>query len=667
MPQTDFLLIVPKHLHYVLLNGELGIVALSAQAKSCVDDVACLQVGEDIRDSFPELYGLEEILGEIIAAKREQFEVKAINRQIGNQQLYLDLYFRSHPTGNGQVQLLMFLEDVTDKMSLEQTLVQSNNETNLLVTALKNAKQYAETIIESIAEALIVTDTNGKILRINSVATEILEYSERELLGRSLFEILNTPEAQLLRYEALNFFDKDPSASSQRVEVNCFRKLGRPLVLAFSWSLLEQSPNQLEIIYVARDVTRDRRDQNRLAVQYMIARALSEVASIEKVVQDVLKIICNQLQFDVGELWEAVSAGEIDASRYPAIMSYPMSHIYLQRIHQIALAKFSHKPVGFVEVSDRVLLMPGSGLAGRVWEQRSPQWIYDLLQDPDFGQKSFACREGLRSAFAFPVMAAGEILGVMTFFSENPQSDNPELLQIMDAIGQQLGQYIRRKQAESALKEQQQQTEKLLLNILPETIATQLRQSGRTIARQFDDVTVLFADIVGFTEFAGNLSPIEVVKVLNQIFSCFDELTEQYELEKIKTIGDSYMVVGGLPEPRADHAEAIANMALDMREALNALNAQTGHQFKLRIGINSGAVVAGVIGQKKFIYDLWGDSVNIASRMESHGIPDQIQCSCSTYQQLANANYQWFERGSIPIKGKGEMKTYFLIGRGEEN
>ncbi|WP_160148354.1 adenylate/guanylate cyclase domain-containing protein [[Leptolyngbya] sp. PCC 7376] len=637
----------------------------SAKASSYVDDATALAVGADICDSFPELYGLEDIFAEILAGTQEQFEVKAINRQVADKQVYLDLYFRAYPTlkDTYSPQLLMFLEDVTDKMTLEQTLVQSNNETSLLVTALENARQYADTIIESIAEALIVTDPSGKILRINSVTTEILEYSSEELLGRSLFDVLKTPEAQLLRYEALSFFEQQTQGRSPRVEVNCLRKRGRPIILAFSCSRLDLANDQLEIIYVARDVTRDRLDQKRLAAQYMIARALSEVASIEKVIKDVLTIICNQLQFDVGELWQPVSLSEIDASNYPAIQSYPTSPIYLQRIHQVALANFDNKQVGFVDVSDRVLLVPGSGLAGRVWEQRSPQWIYDLVDDPDFGQKSFACREGLSSAFAFPVMAAGEILGIMTFFSEHPQSDNPELLQIMDAIGQQLGQYIRRKQTEEALKEQQQQTENLLLNILPESIATQLRQSGRTIARQFSAVTVLFADIVGFTEFSANLSPIEVVKILNQIFSGFDELTEKYKLEKIKTIGDSYMVVGGLPEPRPDHAAAIANMALDMQQTLTDLNEKTGHSFKLRIGINSGAVVAGVIGQKKFIYDLWGDTVNIASRMESHGVPDQIQCSLATYERLPQDNYQWEERGSIRVKGKGEMQTYFLVGR----
>lgn len=665
MSEANFSLIVPQHLHYIVLSADLQVLGLSKLAADYGGEMGNPVVGEDIRDSFPELYGIEDILADILAGQREQFDVKAINRQLGLRQAYLDLYFRAYPTETtGQPpQLLMFIEDVTDKMSLEQTLVQSNNETHLLIAALKSAKQYAETIIESIAEILIVTDTKGKILRVNSVALETLGFTMAELTGRSLLEIFEAPEAQLLSYEAVSSFSTSGTGDNYHVEVNYLRHHRQPLTFAFSCSLSEQSPDKTEIIYLARDVTRDRLDQKRLAAQYMIARALSEVASVETVINDVLKIICRQLQFDVGELWEPFTSGELDTSNYPALVSFPASPIYLQRTYEVAFDNFRDRPDGFSEISNRVLLVPGSGLAGRVWEQRSPQWIYDLIDDPDFGQQSYACKDGLTSAFAFPVMASGDILGIMTFFSEHPQSDNPELVQIMNAIGQQLGQYIRRKQTEAALKEQQQQTENLLLNILPESIATQLRQSGRTIARQFDDVTVLFADIVGFTEFAASLSPIEVVEFLNQIFSHFDQLTEKYALEKIKTIGDSYMVVGGLPEPRADHAEAIANMALDMQQAITQLNQQTGQAFKLRIGINSGAVVAGVIGQKKFIYDLWGDTVNIASRMESHGVPDQIQCSRATYNCLAERNYQWQDRGAIAVKGRGKMQTYFLMGR----
>ena len=653
MPEATVSLIVPQHLHYIVLSAQLQVLGLSASAAAYGGEMGEPAIAMDIRDSFPELYGIEDILAEILAGQREQFDVKAINRRLGLRQVYLDVYFRAYATGEAAPpKLLMFIEDVTDKMSLEQTLVQSNNETHLLIGALKNAKQYAETIIESIAEILIVTDIDGKILRVNSVALDILGYTTAELVGRSLFEIFEAPEAQLLNYGAISSFSSHAGGEGRtdnyHVEVSYLKHHRRPLTFAFACSLSEQSPDKTEIIYLARDVTRERLDQKRLAAQYMIARALAEVASIETVINDVLEIICRQLQFDVGELWEPFAPGELDTSNYPAVVSYPTSPIYLQRTYEVAFDKFRDRHDGFSDISNRVLLVPGSGLAGRVWEQRSPQWIYDLIDDPDFGQQSYACQDGLSSAFAFPVMASGEILGIMTFFSEHPQSDNPELVQIMNAIGQQLGQYIRRKQTEAALKEQQQQTENLLLNILPESIATQLRQSGQTIARQFDDVTVLFADIVGFTEFAASLSPIEVVEFLNQIFSHFDQLTELYALEKIKTIGDSYMVVGGLPEPRADHAEAIANMALDMQQAIAQLNKQTGQEFKLRIGINSGAVVAGVIGQKKFIYDLWGDTVNIASRMESHGIPDQIQCSRATYEQLHQHNYQWQDRVAPP-------------------
>lgn len=210
---------------------------------------------------------------------------------------------------------------------------------------------------------------------------------------------------------------------------------------------------------------------------------------------------------------------------------------------------------------------------------------------------------------------------------------------------------------------EQEKSEKLLLNILPETIADRLKHSPKEIAESFTEATVLFADIVGFTELSSRLSPEDLVRRLNQIFSSFDRLAEKHGLEKIKTIGDAYMVVGGLPIPRTDHAQAIARMALDMQTELQALNRSMGENFDIRIGINSGPVVAGVIGIKKFIYDLWGDTVNIASRMESHGKPGQIQISETTYRLLNPADSNEFhcaERGVVKIKGKGDMMTYWL-------
>ena len=220
----------------------------------------------------------------------------------------------------------------------------------------------------------------------------------------------------------------------------------------------------------------------------------------------------------------------------------------------------------------------------------------------------------------------------------------------------------RRKVAEEALRYQQEQAERLLLNILPEPIALRLKQEEQTIADSFPEVSVLFADIVGFTQLSTTVSPIELVRLLNRIFSAFDRLAEHHQLEKIKTIGDAYMVVSGLPVPRADHAEAIANMALDMQREIEKFSQEIGTKFQMRIGINTGPVVAGVIGIKKFIYDLWGDTVNTASRMESHGIPGQIQVTAATYDCLKD-HYEFESRGTIYIKGKGEMQTYLLKGQ----
>ncbi|HBL61530.1 MAG TPA: hypothetical protein DDZ80_24835 [Cyanobacteria bacterium UBA8803] len=211
------------------------------------------------------------------------------------------------------------------------------------------------------------------------------------------------------------------------------------------------------------------------------------------------------------------------------------------------------------------------------------------------------------------------------------------------------------------IEAEREKSEHLLLNILPKPIADRLKQNHETIADSFSEVTVLFADIVGFTQLSTQISPTELVNLLNDIFSAFDRLTETYSLEKIKTIGDAYMVASGLPVPRSDHAEAIAEMALGMQQEVKRFNERHNAGLSIRIGINTGPVVAGVIGTKKFIYDLWGDAVNTASRMESHGLAGSIQVTASTYNHLRD-KYVFENRGLIPVKGKGEMMAYLLIG-----
>ncbi len=207
---------------------------------------------------------------------------------------------------------------------------------------------------------------------------------------------------------------------------------------------------------------------------------------------------------------------------------------------------------------------------------------------------------------------------------------------------------------------EQQKTESLLCDVLPETIVERLKDSPQYIADLFLSASVLFADIVNFTSISERWLPEDTVKILNELFSLFDELVDKHGLEKIKTIGDAYMVASGVPIPREDHAKSVAGLAMDMLAVVEIFRTKYKIPFNIRIGINSGPVVAGVIGKKRFLYDLWGDTVNTASRMESHGLPGKIQVTKETYE-LIQDEYLVEERGSICIKGKGEMTTYWLV------
>jgi class 3 adenylate cyclase len=215
--------------------------------------------------------------------------------------------------------------------------------------------------------------------------------------------------------------------------------------------------------------------------------------------------------------------------------------------------------------------------------------------------------------------------------------------------------------AMTALREEQARSESLLRNILPGPIADRLKAASRTIADHVDAASILFADVVDFTPLSHRLPPAEVVGILDRLFSRFDELVERHGLEKIKTIGDCYMAAAGVPEPLPDHARRTALLALDMREVV-ATSADDGDpRLELRIGINSGPVVAGVIGTKRFLYDLWGDAVNTASRMEEHGTAGEIQITDATHALLKD-EFDCRPRGTIQVKGRGEMTTWYLVG-----
>jgi guanylate cyclase len=279
-------------------------------------------------------------------------------------------------------------------------------------------------------------------------------------------------------------------------------------------------------------------------------------------------------------------------------------------------------------------------------------------------------RAGIRWYIAFLAVflgcgVAGEVLGNI---SPLPIWFTSTMLALNIAVGGTMVFTLlalfakQRSDALGALRVEQAKAENLLLNILPRSIADRLKASTETIADQFTSASILFADVVDFTPFSERLSPADVVGVLDHLFSHFDTLAERYGLEKIKTIGDCYMVAAGVPTARPDHARAVVLMALDMLDAMQTSD-EVGHLgLELRVGINSGPVVAGVIGRKRFLYDLWGDAVNTASRMESHGTPGRIQITRATYELLGD-EFKCEPRGSITVKGKGEMEVWHVLGR----
>lgn len=217
--------------------------------------------------------------------------------------------------------------------------------------------------------------------------------------------------------------------------------------------------------------------------------------------------------------------------------------------------------------------------------------------------------------------------------------------------------------AETALRLEFAKSEALLTNILPDSIATRLKNRDDTIiADGYEDASILFADIAGYTQRASDTDPADLVLFLNRLYTDFDRLVDQHGLEKIKTSGDSYMVVSGVPCPRPDHLESLACLALDMAQLVAGLRDQQGREVPLRIGIAAGPVVAGVVGSRKFFYDVWGDAVNVASRMESTDVEGRIQVPQDVYDRI-NASYLFEERGEVDVKGKGPMHTWYLVGR----
>ena len=285
---------------------------------------------------------------------------------------------------------------------------------------------------------------------------------------------------------------------------------------------------------------------------------------------------------------------------------------------------------------------------------------------------SFLLPRKIYLSMTIAVAAIIEFVILSRWSNETPWNENPDLLYLLNVINivialgisvfDTLHYQMIIHQTEAELNKANIKSERLLVNVFPLAILEKLKNKEETIADRFDCASVFFADIMGFTPLSEKLSPVELVNLLDKLFSLFDGLVIKHKVEKIKTIGDAYMVAAGVPTPIKNHAEQLANFALEFKLCLAEFNLKNNQSLRMRVGINSGPIVAGVIGKSRFIYDLWGDCVNTAARMESHGMAEEIHISEHTYKLISD-KFTFESRGIIEVKGKGPMPTYFLRGQ----
>ncbi|MEQ8385593.1 MAG: adenylate/guanylate cyclase domain-containing protein [Coleofasciculus sp. A1-SPW-01] len=490
--------------------------------------------------------------------------------------------------------------------------------------ALRASEAQYRDLVETPNCIILRWDVQGKIKFINRYGQTFFGYDDDQLLNCSLVGTLvpNTPRSQRMLSILIRAIRKRPERYRIRT-VETIHKTGKTVWVTWANKpIFNEEGELIEVLSIGTDVTE---------------RKQAEAALREK--EEYLRLVIDNIPQQV--FWKDINL------------------VFLGCNKKWAKTAGLDNPEVVVGKTDYDLL-PSRDIA-ELYRQQDARVI-------SRNQAEFHVVETKQKP---PVDGQTVWLDVSKIPIHDPQGNVVGVLGVLEDITQRIQVEKQRLQAEADLRAEQEKSERLLLNILPEAIAQQLKQNHSTlgkyhgealIAEQFDDVTILFADIVGFTPLSSRMPPTELVQLLGTIISTFDLLSEEYGLEKIKTIGDAYMVACGLPLPRFDHTEAIADMALEMQRVITQFRMDTGEAFQLRIGINTGPVIAGVIGMKKFIYDLWGDTVNVASRMESQGTSGGIQVTQATYERLKD-QYVLEKRGIIEVKGKGEMLTYWLTGK----
>ncbi|MGJ3248043.1 MAG: PAS domain S-box protein [Elainellaceae cyanobacterium] len=486
---------------------------------------------------------------------------------------------------------------------LNTRLMSEISERQRIEAALRNSEAELRALFAAMTDYIVVFDAQGTYLKMVSTNTELSYQPDIQRIGKTVYEVLPEWQASLFVIyiqRALN--------TRQTVNLEYSLPVHNPdqlpdSTLPEAWFSASVSPMPAnQVIWVARDITERKQAESALRQAEEKYRSIFENAA-EGIFQTTPSGIFISANPALVDMYGYRSVEELRVELPDA------RHLYIDPDRRSEFIRELERHDAIFNFESEIRRRDGS----IIWTSENARAVRD---------------------------ADGELL-----YYEGTVEDITE-----------------RKQTEIALQAEQEKSERLLLNILPMAIAEQLKQQPSSIADRFDDVTILFADIVDFTSLSARVQPTELVNLLNDIFSSFDQLADHHQLEKIKTIGDAYMVVGGLPTSRPDHALAIAEMALDMQTKITRFKRDNGEPFQLRIGIHTGPVVAGVIGIKKFIYDLWGDTVNVASRMEAQGMGGKIQVTQDFFEKL-NDYYQFETRGLINVKGRGEMMAYWLTDR----
>jgi PAS domain S-box-containing protein len=450
-----------RRIEYLAVDRELKIKETSLNVREFTDIPDEVEKGKDVRDSFPELIGIEELLDDILEQRQPSFQLKSVTRILNNgSYLYLNLYLFAHKEHLKPERLIVFCEDATDTAAIEQSMVQAANENSIKLDYLATARDYIDKILNSINDILLVTTGSGTIKKVNKSTQILFGYTESELIGKPISMI--TADEELLR-QVSQLPAEIKNEFWHQVKVVCTTKKGSKLTVAFSCSTIETSIESKhshnktiqDFVYVGRDITEEQRTKKRQAAQYAVARIMSESGSLESATPKIMQAICESLCWDIGELWTPVDEkhtkcdAEDTRDRVPFLFAVPDSKVEdIPFLLRVGVWRRGTEVGEFVENCQQITLEPGAGLPGIVWNTGYPQWITDLLKDRNFVRSHLASKAGLRSAFGFPIRASGQVVGVMTFFCREKQPSDEELLQMMAAIGSQLGQFVKRKYAE---------------------------------------------------------------------------------------------------------------------------------------------------------------------------------------------------------------------------